>query len=106
MEFIQFLSYRLGRFLAHDSPLNLLCHEAVDIPVVVCQLASVLKVAQDLLAESSELAGERNLCGINFLKINLAWLVKDHFWPQVLVGWLVLGVERALFADVAMLDPS
>jgi len=92
------------RLLASLRPWDLLSHQAVFVPVVLGELASIFEIVEDLLAERAQFACEGNLGCINLAQINLARLFNDVLGPDVLVGRLVLGVERTILADVPVLD--
>lgn len=106
VERIELLSDGLGRFSTENFPGHLLSHETVHVPVIVGQLARVLKVAQNFLAECAKLASKGNLRSVDQAQVNLSWLVQDHFRLDVLVRWLVPWVKWALMTHVAVLDAS
>ena len=57
VDVVQLGSYGLSGLLPNHGARHLLGHKTVHLPVVVCQLASILEVLQNFLAQFAELTG-------------------------------------------------
>ena len=94
----------IRRFLSGFSSRDLLRHQAVFMPVIFSQLACILEIAKNFLAQCSQLSSERDLGAIDLRYVDFAWLLNHVLRSEVLVRRLVLRIERAIHAHVSMLD--
>ena len=58
---------------------------------------------QDEFAKLSHSSCERDLRGVILVQVDLAWLVQDVLWDQMLRWRLVCGVKHAVLADISVL---